>query len=119
MRRIRKRSFDRDQLVERKSERGDIADNIPRTLFKSDENAGLVKVARAVDQERRREKRLAATGWPQTSVGRAVGTPPSVRSSKPVMPVGDFEMPWGEDIMRSTDSDRQTHGDLFYCRGPA
>src|SRR6185437_7557 len=51
-----------DQLVERESQRGDIVDDIPRTLLEGDENTGFVVVARAMDQERRRKKRLAATG---------------------------------------------------------
>jgi hypothetical protein len=49
-----------NEFIERETQRGNIADNVSRTLLKGDENTWLTVVARAMDQKRYRKKRLSA-----------------------------------------------------------
>ena len=52
------------EFADVEAERGDVCRNVYRTLLEGHEHAGLVQVACAMDQERRRKHRLAAAGGP-------------------------------------------------------
>ena len=58
------------ERVEIDAHRGDVLGQVVRRLLKSDEHAGFIAVARAMDEELEREQCLAAAGA-ATEQGRA------------------------------------------------